>query len=192
MLDSVMLKLKEIRASIILSGVLMVIMGFLFVLKPREVVNTFSALMGIILVLIGIVQIIGKIVDDTNRSSGILVGALLAIVGVWIVYNREFAAKILPIIVGVVLVVSSIQIASMAFSAKAKRMNRWWILLIAAILDFIIGAICVFRAFQVVEFQVWVVGVMLIYVGITSILSAVRLRSHERIIEGTIISEEDL
>ena len=108
-MDSFLLKLKEIRANVIAAGLLYIVLGFLFIAYPRQVVGTLSTFIGVLLVVIGVIQVFGKIFDEDNRASGMLVGALLAVIGVWIILNPEFTASILPIVIGVMLVVSAIQ-----------------------------------------------------------------------------------
>ena len=191
-MGEILLKLKEARANIIVGGFSYILLGILLAVFPLSTIRTLAVLIGLILVLVGGIQILGKVIDDQNRSSGILVGCVIAAIGIWIMLNPRFIMSMLPIVIGVMLVVSAIQQITMAFGARQSRFQYWWHFLIQGILDFIIGSVCIVHAFAVGTLLAVMEGIMLIFVGVTSIISAFRMGRFERSVMTVSFTEKEL
>ena len=173
-------RIRSTRLNITFGAVLVILMGIIFVVRPDAVINTIAQLIGFVLALIGVSQVIGKLFSNVNKSSGMLVGALIAVVGFWILIHPYRAASIIPIMIGVVLVAHGIQNMSLAFVSKGYGMSRWMIMLIGGILNILSGVLCIAYAFGMVALGVRLLGFMLIYDGISSMLTVGRVNRYER------------
>lgn len=173
-------KIRSMRLNITVGAVLVLLMGIVFVIWPGAVIRTIAQLIGFILALIGLSQFVGKIFSNVNKSSGMLVGALIAVVGFWVLVNPGRAASIIPVIVGVILVIHGIQNISLAFVSRGYGMTRWNFMLLGGILNVLCGILCIGYAFGLVALGVRILGVMLIYDGISSMLTVGKVNRYER------------
>ena len=173
-------KLRLLRLHISFSAVLIILMGVAFLIWPARIITTFTRMIGIILILIGLSQCIGKLFSRINKSSGMLIGALTAVVGFWIYLNPIRTASIIPIIIGVLLISHGIQNISLAMTGKGYQMPHWPLMLFGGILNMIFGIISIIFAFSTVAFIVQLLGIMMIYDGVSSILMVSRINRHEK------------
>lgn len=181
---------KKLRMHVTFGAVATIFMGILFLVWADSIVQAFAWVIGVVLVLIGVTQFLGKLFSDYGRASGMLVGGLITVIGAWVILHQKTAAGIVPMLIGVVLVVHGIQGISLAFSGRAARMPKWWVGLIIGILDIILGIICIVCAFRLVTLALQIMGVMMIYDGITSCLFVFNVnRAEKDIIDSRIISE---
>ena len=183
-------RLKELRLHITFGAVATIIMGLLFLFWADGIATTFARVIGLILLLIGGTQFLGKLFGDVNRSSGMLIGGLIAIIGIWVILNPESAVAIIPMIIGVVLVVHGIQDLSLAFAGRAVKMPRWRGALLVGILDIVMGVVCIVCAFRMVTLALQLIGIMMIYDGVTSGLIVHNVnRAEKDVIDSHIIRE---
>lgn len=182
--------LKRMRAHVTFGAMATILMGVLFVVWADSIIKAFAWIVGVILVLIGAAQFLGKLFGDTGRSGGMLIGGLIAVIGMWVILHQETAAGIVPMLIGVVLVVHGIQGISLAFAGRAAKMPGWWGGLAIGILDIVLGFVCIVCAFRLVTLALQIMGAMMIYDGITSCLLVHRVnRAEQDIIDSRIISE---
>ena len=173
-------KIRSMRLNVTAGALLVLLMGVVFVIWPGAVIRTIAQMIGFILILIGVSQLVGKLFSNVNKSSGMLVGALIAVVGFWIWINPGRAASIIPVIVGVILVIHGVQNISLAFISRGYGMARWGVILFGGILNLLCGIACIAYAFGVVALGIRIVGIMLIYDGISSMLTVTRVNRYER------------
>ncbi len=173
-------KIRNMRLNVTFGALLVLITGILFLIYPGEIVTTVARITGLLIAMVGISQVAGKLLFNVNRSSGMLVGTLIAVVGFWIFLNPEVSSSILPIIIGVVLVIHGIQNISLSFVGRGYRMGRWYMPLLGGVLNIICGMLCIAYAFGIVKFALQLFGAMLIYDGITSMITVVHVNSSER------------
>ena len=172
-------KLRSLRLNVSLGAVLMLLMGLLFLFRPAEVVAASAQFVGIILILVGITQFFGKLLSDMNRASGMLMGALIFVVGFWIFMHPLSAASIIPMMIGVILIVHGVQNIGLAFTARGYNMPGWGFMLAGGVLNLMCGVACVVMAFAAVAFVVQLSGLMMIYDGVTSMVTVQSLNRYE-------------
>ena len=81
----------------------------------------------------------------------------------------------------------------MAIEVVKAKGNRAWLLFIFAILNIAVGAVCILMAFQIVKTIFWLIGIMLIYDGVTDIFMVHKVRKTTKVVvDSTIIDEEDM
>ena len=93
-------------------------------------------------------------------------------------------------IIGVVLVLHGIQNLSLAFAGRAARMPYWKGAIVMGIVGIVFGVICIVCAFQMVTLAVRIMGLLMIYDGLTSGLIVWRVnRAEMDIVDSHIIRE---
>lgn len=185
-------KIKGLRLNITISGLFSIILGILLLAYPAESLTTISRVLAGIIILAGIFIIISQIFENGFNAMGIAVGGVLAIIGLWIFMAPGAIVSIIPIAIGVLLVVHGLQDLGLAIEATKAHAPRPWLTFIVAIINILLGAVCVADAFNVVAIATRLIGIMLIYDGITDIFTVHKVNKASKIIDVDILHEEDV
>ena len=181
-------KIKEFRLNITIPAIFTVIVGALLLIYPVESLATISKVIAIIIILSGIFIVINQVFErGFDNGLGIAVGVIVAIVGVWLFYDSGKIISIIPIAIGVILVIHGVQDLGLAIEATRAKASGFW-------LSFILAAVnCIGAAFKVVSLATQLIGIMLIWDGITDfgIVHSVR-KATGSVVDGTITREEDI
>ncbi|SEK94973.1 Uncharacterized membrane protein HdeD, DUF308 family [Pseudobutyrivibrio ruminis] len=186
-------KIKSLRLNITISALISVIIGIMLLIFPEKSLITISRVIACIIILAGVSVIISQIYEFGMNALGIVIGAILAIIGVWIFRAPGSIVSIIPIAIGVILAVHGVQDLGMAIEATKAHAPRTWLAFLIAVLNIILGVVCIAAAFKVVEVTVQIIGIMLIYDGLTDfgIVHKVR-KATGSVVDGTITREEDI
>ena len=185
-------KIKGLRLNITISGIVSIIIGALLLIYPTESLSTISKVIAVIVILAGIFVITSQIFENGFNAMGIVVGGVLAVIGLWIFLAPGSIVSIIPIAIGVILVVHGLQDLGLAIQAIKAKAPRPWLTFIIAIVNILLGAVCVADAFHMVEIATRIIGLMLIYDGITDIFTVHKVNKAEKIIDVEILREEDV
>lgn len=159
---------KQMRVAVYLSAVLTIVSGVVLIAWPLEVTGIICRVIGALLVVMGAVYLFGYFVE----GKGILTvagGLLFLLLGVWIFVRPGSVAKLVPIVLGVVLLVHSLKDFQMASEAKRSGSERWWILFLLALLNCVFGVVCICDSFGVISVAIRLIGAALVYDGVTDV-----------------------
>lgn len=195
--------LKSVKWNLVLAALAYVVLGVVLLVWPDTTGNVLCTLLGILLLGYGIFQIIGFFTrGDEGWGSGavyLLVGLCAVALGVLALSNPEKVLSILPVALGAVVVVDSCMSLKRAFQLKELRMERWWVVALLAVVTLLFGLVVMFNPFQSAILVTRIVGGVLIYQGISDLVSVSRLSYYgKRIleelgaVEGEVTKEEDL
>ena len=160
---------QKLRIAAYVSAVLTIALGGILIAWPIEVTGLICRVLGALLVVMGAVYIFGYIIE----GRGILTvagGLLFLLLGVWIFITPGSIATLVPIVIGVVLLVHSLRDFQMASEAKQNGSDRWMILFLLALLNCVFGVVCICNSFGIVSVAVRILGIALIYDGISNMI----------------------
>ena len=160
---------QKLRIAAYLSAVLTIALGGILIAWPIEVTGLICRVLGALLVVMGAVYIFGYIIE----GRGILTvagGLLFLLLGVWIFITPGSIATLVPIVIGVVLLVHSLRDFSMAAEAKQHGSSRWMMLFLLALLNCVFGVVCICDSFGVISVAVRMLGIALVYDGISNMI----------------------
>ena len=160
---------KKISIDAYLSAVLTIALGGILIAWPMEVTGLICRILGVLLVIMGAVYIFGYFVESRGILS-ITGGLLFLLLGVWIFITPQSIATLVPIVIGVVLLVHSLRDFQMASEAKQSGSERWGLLFLLALLNCVFGVICICDSFGVVSLAVRMLGIALVYDGISNMI----------------------
>ena len=160
---------QKLRIAAYVSAVLTIALGGILIAWPIEVTGLICRVLGALLVVMGAVYIFGYIIE----GRGILTvagGLLFLLLGVWIFITPGSIATLVPIVIGVVLLVHSLRDFSMAAEAKQHGSIRWMMLFLLALLNCVFGVVCICDSFGVISVAVRMLGIALVYDGISNMI----------------------
>ncbi len=160
---------KKLRIAAYVSAILTIALGGILIAWPMEVTGLICRVLGALLVVMGAVYIFGYIME----GRGILTvagGLLFLLLGVWIFITPGSIATLVPIVIGVVLLVHSLRDFQMAAEAKQHGSSRFMMLFLLALLNCVFGVICICDSFGVLSVAVRMLGIALVYDGISNMI----------------------
>lgn len=186
-------KLKSIKLNVTLSAILSVAIGVLLVACPGTIVTILARLIAVIIIASGVVLLLPQIFDADRSYLSIIVAILIAMIGLWMFFSPKLVASIIPIAIGVLLVVHGVQDLSMAIEGKKNKANNWWSIILMAVLNIVLGVLCIGNAFGLVEIGMMLIGIMLIYDGISDMFIVHKVnKATKDVVDSTITREENV
>jgi hypothetical protein len=186
-------KLKSIKLNVTLSAVLSIVVGVLLILYPGRVITLIAQLIAVILIASGVVLLIPQLLEPIKNYLSMLVAILIAVIGLWMFFQPAMMVSLIPIAIGVLLVVHGVQDISLAFEGKKNKATNWWGMLLMAIINIALGVLCVINAFGLVEFSMVLIGIMLVYDGLSDMLIVHKVnKAAKDVVDSEIIHEEDV
>lgn len=191
---------KSMKVNYSLSALLCVILGVVLLVWPSASIQIACIALGMVLGGYGIVQIVLYLVtkEKTMISHSMMVlGIVLAVIGIYIVLRPETILKAIPIIVGIMIVIHGLHNAVQALDLRKMTYENWWVALLLAILTIAFGVLLVCNPFEAIDVAVRLVGICLLYDGLSDmwILSRVfkTRRNQTRVIdtEAVVVEEEE-
>ena len=158
---------KRIRFEVYLTALLTVAMGVVLIVWPLEVTGLICRIIGVLLIIMGAANLFSYFVDKKGMLT-VTGGLIFLLLGVWIFVRPGAIAQLVPIVIGVVLLVHSLKDFQMAAEARRNQSSKWGILFLLALLNCAFGIVCICDSFGVLPVAVRMIGVALVYDGISS------------------------
>ena len=164
--------LKRLKTNIVVSAMLCIVLGIVLVAWPDLSMRIVCTAIGAVLLIGGGVRLAvyftakdGSIYSQMNLITGII----LAVVGVWILLQPDKVLAIIPIIVGIVIVMHGVNNLQQAVTLCKEKYDKWWVALILGLLTVGFGVLLICRPFEALDTAVMMIGIFLIYDGISDI-----------------------
>ena len=173
-------KLKEMRADFLLSSVLCIILGIVLIVWSEGTLNFIGRLFALILIVIGAVYLIGYFFNGLEKNLSGIAGAVLLLIGIWSMITPGVVVSVIPIIIGVILIYHGLKQVLLSMESKKYNNSKWGLGLLLAVISIVFGAICISNAFGIMELTSIVIGISLIYNGVSNIWVSWQATKSER------------
>lgn len=164
--------LKKLKTNVIISSALCIVIGIVLVIWPDLTMEIACLAIGAVLLIAGIMRLItyftardGSVYSQLNLIFGIV----LIVVGALILWQWDNVLKIVPIIVGIVIVIHGINDLRQALALHKNEYDKWWVALILGLLTVILGVLLILNPFAALDTVVILIGIFLIFDGISTI-----------------------
>lgn len=161
--------LKRIKADVILSAILCIALGVVLIIWSEETIRLACIAVAIGLMIIGTVNLIGYFMDRIMHPFSGALGLVVLLIGIWIFLKPESVVSLIPIVIGVILAIHGIQDIKFSFEAKKNNYDRWWGMLLMALISLVFGVLCIVHAFGIVKLAMIFIGIALIYDGLSDL-----------------------
>ena len=159
--------LKRAKADYLLSSVLCIVLGIIFVVWKGGVIDVIGTLLSVAMIIVGIIYLGSFILSLATFGASTIVGILVLAVGIWFLIQPSLIVSLVPVILGVGLVFHGIRAVTEAVNAKKYGYEKWGMDLVFAIL------VCVFCPLGVLKQFIMLVGIVLIINGALNLWIAV-------------------
>ena len=163
---------KSLRANYLISAVLCVLFGITLVVWPDISSKLVCIGFGCVLALTGAANLItffvrkdGSLLSQINMLAGIV----LLVLGGWIIFDPSVLMRIIPVVIGAIIAVHGGHNVLQAAELYKEKYDKWWVALLLGIVTIGFGALLIYNPFEAVNTMIVLIGVMLIYDGISDI-----------------------
>ena len=170
-----------------------VVLGLVFLFWPELSLMTLCYAFGILTIVYGIVHLIGYFVRDRLISVfryDLVIGIIAVALGIMMLIRPQYIVSILPILLGIFIILSSIMKIQNAIDLKRVDYPRWWLILVFALISIALGAILIWNPFAAASTLMFV-GASLCADGIMSLWSMFCLTRSVRRVEKKLKEEEE-
>ena len=155
-------------------------------------------MLGGVLLAYGVIQIAIYLFnrERTIILQGMMIlGIVFAVLGLWILLKPEMIMMAVPVIVGVLIAIHGLHNVVQAFALKKDGYESWWLAFLMGLLTLIFGGVLIYNPFKAIELVARIIGIFLIYDGVSDIWILSRVfkvrRDKERIIDAKFVDIED-
>lgn len=170
--------LKRIKMSVSLSAAICAVVGLVLLIWPGTSTQMVCMVLGSVLLVYGVVRIVLylKAKERTLYQQGmLLLGIILSVIGAWILLKPEMIIAAVPVIIGIIISMHGLHNIVQGLQLKKMDYDKWWVAFVLGVVTLLFGGILIYNPFRVVNTVVRVIGVFLIYDGISRIWIASRV-----------------
>lgn len=166
--------LNKMKSTLITMAVIYVVLGLVMLLIPVAVSDFICYIIGALFLVLGAAGILSYIKTRGSSFAGsftLIISIIFAALGVYILCNPVSFASFIPTVVGIMLVVDSVTKFQSAFELKKSGYNKWWEMLLVALIIVTLGFVLIFNPFKTVELFIRVIGALLIFDGLSNLFT---------------------
>ncbi|MCD7836646.1 MAG: DUF308 domain-containing protein [Lachnospiraceae bacterium] len=167
--------IKEIRWNVMLKGILYIILGIIALALPETMEKTIGYLLGVVLIIAGGISIISYLLRDVRENyyrDDFVFGLVEIVIGIIVLLKVEIIISLIPILFGILVIISGCTKLQDAVDMKRMNYAGWIAMLILALINIVLGLVLIFNPFAAVELMFRVIGIGLIFSGITDCAAA--------------------
>ncbi len=164
--------LKKIKTNVMASALLCIALGAVLVIWPDMSVQITCMAIGVVLIINGISRLANFIFrrDGSLFSQmNLVMGIIIAVIGVWILLQPDKVIAMIPILVGIIIIIHGINNLQQAFHLFQSRYDKWWVALLLGLVTVAFGILLIRNPFKAIDTLVMFIGLFLIYDGISDI-----------------------
>ncbi len=196
--------MKSFYKSSLVTSIILLVIGLLLFFKSQEAIIGLSYIIGTILVVLGIVAIImffKESSEDIKNDLNIVYGIVSLILGILVIVNPNAIAKLIPFIVGIIILINSAIKITYALEAKEDGNDVWKSSLIMALISLLCGIIILFNPFETSVVVFKIIGAFTIIYSVLDIIYMFEIKKEVKDIKKDVkeiinapidVSEEDI
>lgn len=188
--------LNSRRVSCALSALCFIALGVFLLGWPDLSRIWICRLLGAALLVTGGVYVISHFVKSKGAAAvfqyDLILGVILAIVGVWLLTTPDLIITFLQYILGAILVIHGVIDLQGALNLRSGGSSHWWPACLIALITLALGAIVIWNPFASINALLMLVGIALIYDGVSDLVILFQLtRTFKKVKEAVEQAVED-
>ena len=174
-------RIKAAKIGYIAISIALCVLGIILLAVPDFSAVLLCRIGGVIMILFGVVKIVGYCSKDLYRLAfqfDLASGILLIALGIILIIRTDSMMVIMCAIMGVYVLADALLKIQIAMDSKAFGLQKWWLILSAAILTGLVGFLLIFRPTESTQVIMILLGLTLLTEGVLNlitILTAVKI-----------------
>ena len=170
------IEIKKILWPSIISSLVLLVLGLLLFFKSSATLVSISYTIGAVLFALGIIAIVRFLRNnkmDVFNQLNIVYGIICILSGVFFIKEPEFIASVMPVVLGIVIIISSSLKIQQSFVLRNMKSKYFMGSFITALLSLICGVILLFNPFASAVLLTKVIGIFLILYAVFDIINTI-------------------
>lgn len=175
--------MQQAKRFYILLSVAITLLGLVVAIWPIASLYTICYLIGAVSILFGVVKLISYFSRDGAGwvfQFDLALGALAVVLGLILCFHPGNVLSLLQFIIGLFILVDGLVKLRTALDARRMGLNRWWSILVAALLSVGAGLLLVFNPFAGARALMTLLGITLIIEGVQNLYVVLYTTRHFR------------
>lgn len=175
--------LKKMKLNYVIEAVVMIAIGAVLIFWTEASLLIMARALAILLVIAGVIFVFSYFLHKERSivmSGGFAMGVIIAAIGVWIFLKPDTFTDFIPKLFGVFILLSGLMNLGQTISLVSYRYSLWWISLILAVGTIGMGAFLLFNPKDAKEIAVTIIGIFLVYDGITNLWTISRVSKYAK------------
>lgn len=171
-------RINKILKGQIVTSVLYMLLGLCFILMPVNTVNIICKFVfGVVLILAGAYHILIYVLEKINATLlDLLSGGMLLVIGIFLFYNPQIVVKLLPVLLGTLVLVDSIWVLKGGIRLKKNERSEWRFLVFGSLIFIVLGIAMIIDPFDMVKYTVIFAGVVMLANGVCDLAFMILMR----------------
>lgn len=166
--------LEKLRNTLIATAVIYIALGLVMLLIPTVVSDFICYIIGALFLVIGIAGIVSYIKTRGTGFGGsavLVVSIIFSALGIYILCNPVAFASFIPLVVGIMLLVDSVNKFQTTMDLKKVGYKNWWQMLIVTLIIVALAFVLMFNPFESIAMFIRLIGALLIFDGLSNIFT---------------------
>jgi uncharacterized membrane protein HdeD (DUF308 family) len=165
-------RIRKLFRGPIVSSILYIALGLLLALLPVQSVNLIcKVVFGALMVAAGVYHVLIHLLESRNATIlDLFSGVILIVFGYYIFMNPLLVVKMLPVMLGALILVDSLWTLRGAFRLKKRKRGTWKALLLGSLVFIALGVTLIINPFTVVKYTIIFAGCILVCNGVLDLL----------------------
>lgn len=169
---------KKMCSMSLTTSLILVIVGFLLLIFPEVILSLISYILGGIVLVNGALTILRYFKENNQNiwNFDLAYGILCSILALVIIFNPNAIISIIPLILGIWMMISSIFKIQYSLNLRTYHSDKWKLTLILAIITLICGVLLMVNPFSGAVAITKVIGIFIIVYSIIDIIECLTLK----------------
>lgn len=169
--------LKGLKWNMVIIAVLTIVMGVALVANPNAAALTICRLLGWIILISAAVSVFFYLNGGRSfwETSALVLAVIGVIVGIYIIRRPSAIVKFLGYLMAGILLVHGVNDVKEANAARNYRDEHWGVALVLGVINIIFGILIVWNPFSSAAVLMTIIGIALVYDGVTDLLIVLRV-----------------
>lgn len=174
---------KTIKWNTTVSALICVCAGIALFVWPDLFTLMACRAIAMLLIIVGAIHLLSYLLERRESfrlQADLAIGAVLFALGLWMSLSPGFFISLIPLVLGAVVLVHGIQDIRYGLDLKKTVYEYWWTAVIFGVFSVLFGLVMITNPFDSASALTMLVGVALIYDGISDIWIVSRLSRSAR------------
>lgn len=171
---------KNLKWSAIIVSVVYMAVGVLLIMYPQASADVICDVIGYSMIISGVINIVTYFMLDLRTSlyrNDFVIGVVTALLGFLVIYQKHVFQGIIPFILSLIIVASGFSKIQDAIDAVRLGYKNGWVYIVMSLISLVIGLVIMFGKINGNELLFRVIGIGLLYSGISDMYSTIYLSS---------------
>ena len=186
-------RIRSLKWNYIIEALIMVVIGIALIIWPQGSLAVMAKALAVLLTLAGVIMVTSYFVHKERslvKSGGLAFGIAISAIGAWMFLNPSPFIDFVPRLFGVFIIASGLTNLSQTLSLIRCSYRLWWLSLVFGLLTIILGGVLLFNPKFAENILVALIGVFLVFDGVTNIWTASRVSKFSRAVDQEVRDRE--